>query len=78
MSVGVSVEYLTETAAAPVRVVLLHDRTGKVLALLPANALLDLGRLGQLAGRELQPVKAEDAQRFFNQAALQTDRKSVV
>jgi len=72
LSVGVSVEYLTETAAAPVRVVLLHDRTGKVLALLPANALLDLGRLGQLAGRELQPVKAEDAQRFFNQAALQT------
>lgn len=72
MPVGVPVQHLTESAATPVRLVLLHDREGKVLALLPATALLDLNRLHQLAGRELQPVKAEDACRFFGQSALQT------
>ncbi len=73
MPVGVPVQPLTENRTPPVRLVLLHDREGKALALLPAAALLDLGRLCQLSGRELQPVKAEDAQRFFSQAALRNE-----
>ncbi|WP_254262518.1 HDOD domain-containing protein [Marinobacterium weihaiense] len=70
MSVGVP--GLNEERSATARLVLLHDRAGKVLALLPAAALLDLNRLCQLAGRELQPVKAEDTRRFFEQPALAT------
>lgn len=54
------------------RLVLLHDREGKLLALLPGDALLDLNRLWRLAEREVQPVKAEDARRFFAQPALAT------
>lgn len=72
MSVGVSIPCLTENVSVSVRLVLLHDREGKVMALLPASALLDLNRLWQLAGRELQPVKADDTRRFFQQPALQT------
>lgn len=77
MPVAVSGQHLTENtgtpnSGTPVRLVLLHDRMGKVLALLPAAALLDLNRLCQLAGRDLQPVKAEDARRFFSQPGLQT------
>lgn len=73
MPVGVPFQHLTESNAPQIRLVLLHDREGKVLALLPASALLDLNRLSQLAGRELQPVKAEDARRFFGQPGLHTE-----
>ncbi|SMR75476.1 aminoacyl-tRNA deacylase and HDOD domain-containing protein [Marinobacterium sediminicola] len=73
MPVGVPVEQFTASSAAHVRLVLLHDREGKVLAVLPAAGLLDLNSLCQLAGRELQPVKAEDALRFFGQPALRTE-----
>lgn len=72
MPVQASIEPISAATAAPIRMVLLHDREGKVLALLPAAALLDLNRLCQQAGRELQPVKAEDARRFFAQPALRT------
>ncbi len=70
MSLGVSVQPLIEMAA--IRLVLLHDRDGKLLALLPGEQMLDLNRLCQLTGRELQPVKAEDARRFFAQPGMQS------
>ncbi|MBP0049627.1 HDOD domain-containing protein [Marinobacterium sp. AK62] len=60
-------------ADAGIRIVLLHDRAGKLLALLPGRKMLDLSRLCQLTGRELQPVKGEDARRFFNQPGLQSE-----
>lgn len=72
MSVGVSVQPLVEMAAAGVRIVLLHDREGKLLALLPGEQMLDLTRLCQLTGRELQPVKGEDARRYFDQPGLKS------
>ncbi|MBA4501661.1 HDOD domain-containing protein [Marinobacterium marinum] len=73
MPVGVPAPHVNEGQITSIRLVLLHDREGKVLALLPATALLDLNRVCQLAGRELQPVKAEDARRFFGQSALRTE-----
>jgi len=54
------------------RLVLLHDRQGKVLALLPQPLMLDLAAVARVSGRELQLVRAEDAQRFFSQPGLQT------
>ncbi|SIQ83403.1 aminoacyl-tRNA deacylase and HDOD domain-containing protein [Marinobacterium stanieri] len=70
MSLGVSVQPLIDTSA--IRLVLLHDRDGKLLALLPGEQMLDLTRLAQLTGRDLQPVKGEDAKRFFAQPGMQT------
>ena len=54
------------------RLVLMHDKEGKVLALLPATTLLNLANVWKLTGRQLQPVKGADAERFFGQEAVQT------
>jgi len=60
-------------SAQSARLVLLHDRQGKVLALLPQALMLDLTAVASLSGRELQPVRLDDAQRFFTQPGLQTE-----
>jgi len=54
------------------RLVLMHDKDGKVLALLPATTLLNLANVWKLTGRQLQPVKGADAERFFGQDAVQS------
>jgi prolyl-tRNA editing enzyme YbaK/EbsC (Cys-tRNA(Pro) deacylase) len=54
------------------RLVLMHDKDGKVLALLPATTLLNLANVWKLTGRQLQPVKGADAERFFSQDAVQS------
>jgi len=54
------------------RLVLLHDRQGKVLVLLPQHLMLDLASVARVSGRELQPVRVDDALRFFTQPGLQT------
>jgi HD-like signal output (HDOD) protein len=61
------------TSAEPIRLVLLHDRQGKVLALLSPSRMLDLAAVARLSGRELQPARGEDARRFFTQPGLQTE-----
>ena len=52
------------------RLVLLHDATGKVLAFLPVASLLNLVSIWKNTGRQLQPVRGEDARRYFSQDAL--------
>lgn len=56
------------------RLVLMHDKEGKVLALLPATTLLNLANVWKLTGRQLQPVKGADAERFFGQDAVQSEK----
>ncbi|WP_415886246.1 HDOD domain-containing protein [Neptuniibacter sp. QD37_6] len=69
MSVGVRV--LENSGELPqFRLVLLHDAEGKVLALLPAASLLNLVSVWKETGRQLQPVRGEDAKRYFSQDAL--------
>ncbi len=70
MSVGVQVAPAGHDGRNA-RLVLMHDKEGKVLALLPATALLNLANVWKTTGRQLQPVKGSDAQRFFEQDALQ-------
>ncbi len=71
MSVGVRV--IESRGELPqFRLVLLHDAEGKVLALLPATSLLNLVAVWKQTGRQLQPVRGEDALRYFNQDALKT------
>ncbi|MEH6444288.1 MAG: HDOD domain-containing protein [Oceanospirillaceae bacterium] len=55
-----------------VRIALLHDSEGKVLVLLPASHLLNLVVLWRESSRHLQPVRAENIVKFFNQDALAT------
>ncbi len=55
-----------------VRIALLHDSEGKVLVLLPASHLLNLVVLWRESSRQLQPVRAENIVKFFNQEALAT------
>lgn len=52
------------------RLVLLHDAVGKVLAFLPVESLLNLVSIWKNTGRQLQPVRGEDARRYFGQDAL--------
>lgn len=70
MSVGVSVSHQVSGGKSTVRIVLLHDSQGKVLALLPSNYLLNLAGVWKHSGRHLQPVRGADAERFFGQPAL--------
>lgn len=56
--------------AHQLRIVLLHDSKGKVLALLPSTSLLNLVTVWKQTGRQLQPVRAESAVRFFGQEGL--------
>jgi len=55
-----------------IRIALLHDNEGKVLVLLPASHLLNLVVLWRETSRQLQPVRAENIVKFFNQDALAT------
>lgn len=55
-----------------IRIALLHDNEGKVLVLLPASHLLNLAVLWRETSRQLQPVRAENVEKFFNQEALST------
>lgn len=57
-----------------VRLVLLHDAQGKLLVLLPTLSMLNLAALWTLTGRKLQPVRGEDAERFFSQQGLQGEQ----
>ncbi len=69
MSIGV--QKPVETCGnGDARLVLLHDTQGKVLVLLPMTALLNLAAVWKLTGRTLQPVRMEDARRFFGQEGL--------
>lgn len=72
MSVDTSTPAEIGPLPTPVRLVLLHDRQGKVLSLLPQFLILDLTAVAQLSGRELQPARVDDAQRFFAQPGLQS------
>lgn len=73
MAVGVRTPGNRVPQPDQVRMVLLHDQKGKVLALLPESCLLNLISVWKQAGRHLQPVRSEDAQRFFSQASLTTE-----
>jgi len=55
------------------RMVLLHDSESKVLAIMPAQSLLNLSVVWKQTRRQLQPVRHEDVCRFFNQDALQRE-----
>jgi HD-like signal output (HDOD) protein len=50
--------------------VLLHDAKGKVLALHPVDSLLNLSALWKQTDRKFQPIRSDDAKRFFGQDAL--------
>ena len=52
------------------RLVLLHDAKGKVLALHPVDSLLNLSALWKQTDRKFQPIRSDDAKRFFGQDAL--------
>ena len=55
------------------RLALLHDTQGKVLVLVPQHLMLDLAAVARVSGRELQPVRVDDALRFFTQPGLKTE-----
>lgn len=72
MAVGVHrLDNVTDSNNA-IRLALLHDSEGKVLVLLPASHLLNLVVLWRESSRQLQPVRAENIAKFFNQDALAT------
>jgi HD-like signal output (HDOD) protein len=72
LAVGVHrLDNVTESSAT-VRIALLHDNEGKVLVILPATHLLNLVVLWRESSRHLQPVRAENIVKFFNQDALAT------
>lgn len=73
MSVGVRTPGNRVPQPDQVRMVLLHDQKGKVLALLPESSLLNLISVWKQSGRHLQPVRSEDARRFFSQDSLSSD-----
>ncbi|MDF2182593.1 HDOD domain-containing protein [Neptuniibacter sp. CAU 1671] len=60
-------------ADSMLRMVLLHDSESKVLAIMPAQSLLNLSVVWKQTHRQLQPVRHEDVCRFFNQDALQRE-----
>ncbi|MFC6670834.1 aminoacyl-tRNA deacylase and HDOD domain-containing protein [Marinobacterium aestuariivivens] len=71
MAIGVrTLEEAGVASGKTVRVLLLHDADGKVLVLLPWSGLLNLNNVWKDSGRKLQPVRGEDARRFFGQEAL--------
>ena len=73
LSVGVRTPGNSVPQPDRVRVVLLHDQKGKVLAILPESSLLNLITVWKQTGRHLQPVRSDDAQRFFGQESLTTE-----
>lgn len=72
MSVGA--RPLTAQQTPVVRMALLHDAQGKLLALLPADGLLNLAAVWRSTGRQLQPASCADTRRFFAQEAFVTDK----
>lgn len=58
------------TQACRVQACLLSDSDGTVLALFPRDSLLDLKRVGDLLGRELEPLRNERLQRLLAQHQL--------
>lgn len=71
MAVGVRAAESRANASVS-RIVLMHDQEGKVLVLLPEASLLNLASVWKQSGRQLQPVKPDDAAKFFAQPALQS------
>ncbi|MGH1462332.1 MAG: HDOD domain-containing protein [Neptuniibacter sp.] len=69
MSVGVRVPE-RDGSLPGYRIVLMHDAKGKVLALHPVESLLNLVAVLKQTDRQLQPIRGEDAARFFGQDAL--------
>lgn len=69
MSVGVRVPEVSGDLPQ-YRLVMLHDTQGKVLAILPVNSLLNLVAVWKQTDRQLQPIRGEDAARYFGQEAL--------
>ncbi|MFY0663536.1 MAG: HDOD domain-containing protein [Natronospirillum sp.] len=55
-----------------IEAILLGDQLGKVQVFLPANRLLDLGRVRQQTGRDLQALAPLEQQRLQRQLGLQT------
>lgn len=60
----------TETTPRRVQACLLSDNDGTVLALFPRDHLLDLKRVGELLGRELEPLRDQRLQRLLTQHQL--------
>jgi HD-like signal output (HDOD) protein len=73
LSIAVKPIYNAGSDAKETRVVLLNDHEGKALVILPANMLLNLVSIWKHSGRHLQPVRGQDAMKFFGQPALQVD-----
>lgn len=70
MAIGVHTLEGDDRYLSVARILLMHDSEGKVLVLLPWSRLLNLSTLWKACGRQLQPVRGEDARRFFGQDAL--------
>lgn len=71
MAIGVHTLEGSQGAGEAVRLVLMYDAEGKALVLVPWWGLLNLSSIWKETGRQLQPVPAESAERFFGQPALQ-------
>ncbi|MFW1678031.1 HDOD domain-containing protein [Pontibacter sp. JAM-7] len=71
MKLALGVRIPEDHADNMLRMVLLHDSDGKVLAIMPARSLLNLTVVWKQTHRQLQPVRHEDVCRFFSQEALQ-------
>lgn len=72
MSLAVNSQISVPGDAPLVRILLLNDREGKALVLIPANMLLNLVSIWKHSGRHLQPIRGSDAVKFFSQSALQS------
>ncbi len=53
-----------------IRILMLHDSQGKMLVLLPHSQLLNLVSVWKETGRHVQPLTANDSNKFFTQQAL--------
>jgi len=72
LSLAVNSQKSVASDAPLVRVLLLNDREGKALVLVPANMLLNLVSIWKHSGRHLQPIRGSEAIKFFSQSALQS------
>ncbi len=73
LAIGVHTLEREQGSGQPVRLVLMHDADGKALVLVPWSRLLNLSSIWKETGRQLQPVRAQDAERFFGQPALRQE-----
>lgn len=65
MSLAVNSQISVPGDAPLVRILLLNDREGKALVLVPANMLLNLVSIWKHSGRHLQPIRGSDAVKFL-------------